>query len=35
MVEGLEGKKVKTIAPAFSINYFLTEEGKVFISSKK
>lgn len=35
IVEGLGGKKIKSIAPAISHNYFLTEDGKIFISTKK
>jgi hypothetical protein len=34
-VEGLGGNNIKSIAPALNNNYFLTEDGKVFLSSKK
>jgi hypothetical protein len=34
-VEGLAGRKIKTIAPALAHNYFLTEDGRVFLSSKQ
>lgn len=35
IVEGFGEKIIKSIAPAISHNYFLTEDGKVYISTKK
>ena len=35
VVEGISGQKIKNIAAALNGNYFLTEDGKVYSSSKK
>lgn len=35
IVQGLHNKRIKTIAPALTHNYFLAEDGRVFTSSKK